>query len=583
MKILIPSVLQVVLLFNFALIYGQAQFENQAESLGAGIAYGNIQLGAGVSFFDYNNDGLDDITIPASNSRNFTFLKNMGGTFQEENLGIDSNGFQSRQAMWVDFDNDGDNDFFATSDQDWSRLYQNNGDGTFTDITLAAGLPTVIYDTYGAAWGDFNNDRHLDVFFSIRDENQIIPNILYQNNGDGTFTNVTIAAGLETTGYLSFCASFFDMDKDGDQDLYVANDKYDSPNLMYRNNGDGTFTNVSASSGTGIEIDAMSTTIGDYNNDGWLDIYVTNTEFTPPPPGVNGNVMFRNNADGTFTNVAASTGTIFNSVGWGAVFLDGDNEGFTDLYVSGEFEVDPVYLPSAYYENQGDHTFVIPTGIGFENDTRQSYGNAIGDIDNDGYPDIVVMNNNDQNIFLWKNTSIQNHNWLKVKLEGTQGNRMGIGSFIEVGTTHGTQLQFTVCGEGYLGQNSAYEFFGLNDATNVDFVRVTWPSGIVDYFEDINVNQHITIVEGSGILTTDSASFAVFSMYPNPASELVFLNFPLEAERQLVVLDVTGKVVISEEIFGNTHQIDLSVISGGVYIVEVRFNGNVHRKKLIKH
>ena len=117
----------------------------------------------------------------------------------------------------------------------------------------------------------------------------------------------------------------------------------------------------------------------------------------------------------------------------------------------------------------------------------------------------------------------------------------------------------------------------------MDFVRVTWPSGIVDYFEDLNVNQHITIVEGTGILSSDSASFAVFSMYPNPASELVFLNFPSEAERQLVVLDVTGKVVISEEIFGNTHQMDLSVISGGVYIVEVRFNGNVHRKKLIKH
>jgi hypothetical protein len=350
----------------------------------------------------------------------------------------------------------------------------------------------VIYDTYGASWGDFNNDRHLDVFYSIRDENQIIPNILYQNNGDGTFTNVTIAAGLETTGYLSFCASFFDLDKDGDQDLYVANDKYDSPNLMYQNNGDGTFTNVSASSGTGISIDAMSTTIGDYNNDGWLDIYVTNTEFNAPPPGVIGNVLFRNNGDGTFTNVATATGTVFNSIGWGAVFLDADNEGYTDLYVSGEFENDPVYLPSAFYENQGDHTFVIPSGIGFQNDTRQSYGNAIGDVDNDGYPDIVVMNNDDQNIFLWKNTSVQNHNWLKVKLEGTQGNRMGIGSFIEVGTTHGTQLQYTVCSEGYLGQNSAYEFFGLNDASIVDFVRVTWLSGIVDYFEDIDVNQHIT-------------------------------------------------------------------------------------------
>jgi hypothetical protein len=191
--------------FTAQSINAQALFEDQATALGADVAYGTINLGAGISFYDYNGDGLDDITLASSSTRDFTFLRNIGGSFVEDNLGIHSNGFQSRQVIWADFDNDGDADFFSASDQDLSRLYRNDG-GSFTDITASCGLPGITYDTFGASWGDYNNDGNLDLFLSIRDGGQTIPNILYRNNGDGTFTNVTVSSGLETASYFSFCA-----------------------------------------------------------------------------------------------------------------------------------------------------------------------------------------------------------------------------------------------------------------------------------------------------------------------------------------------------------------------------------------
>lgn len=564
--------------------YAQSYFENQSEALGANIQFEGYILGAGISFYDYNDDGLDDITLAAANGGDHIFLRNEGGYFVADDLDISNGGEQAKQVIWVDYDNDGDADFFSASDQSKCRLFRNDGDGVYVEVSEESGIPGTVFDFFGASWGDYNNDSFLDIFLSIRDPNQIDYNLLYRNNGDGTFTDVTVEAGLDLEGFLSFCAAFFDYDKDGFQDIYVANDKFSTPNLLYHNNGDGTFESVGETTGTGVYMGAMSTTIDDYNNDGWLDIYVTN--FYPPEAegGVVGNAFFRNNGDGTFTNVAEENGTRFDSIGWGAVFLDADNDTDHDLYVSGNISNQSEFLEAAFYENQGDGTFLIPETAGFEGDVGSSYSNALGDVDNDGYPEIIVMNNGFEEIYLWKNETPQDNNWLKVKLEGTESNRMGIGSWIRIGINGEEQYHYTLCGEGYLGQNSAYEFFGLGDATTVDFIEVTWLSGQVDYYEDIEANVSLTIIEGEELLSVaETTSTNNFNIFPNPvnANGILFFKSKNAIQGDLTLYDTTGKEVVRSSIHGDTGQLQVQDVSSGFYILKVETQNSIESLKVI--
>ena len=563
--------------------YGQVFFENQSQSLGADIVYEGNSLGAGISFYDYNGDGLDDITLASSFDNNHVFLRNEGGYFVEDDLGISNSGARAKQVIWIDYDNDGDADFFSANDNSKCRLYRNDGDGVYTEVSETSGIPQTISDFFGASWGDYNNDSFLDIFLTVRDPNQVTSNFLYRNNGDGTFTNVTEEAGLDLTGFLSFCSAFFDYDKDGFQDIYVANDKFFTPNLLYRNNGDGTFESVGEATGADLYMGAMSTTIDDYNNDGWLDIYVTN--FYPPEDdeGVVGNAFLRNNGDGTFTNVAEETGTRFDSVGWGAVFLDADNDTDHDLYVSGNVSDQSNLLEAAFYENQGDGTFLIPETAGFVGDNGSSFSNAIGDVDNDGYPEIVVMNNGFEEIYVWKNETPQDNNWLKVKLEGTESNRMGIGSWIRISAGGQEQYHYTVCGEGFLAQNSAYEFFGLGEATTIDFIEVTWLSGQVDFYENIDANLSLTIVEGQALNIEEKTITNDFNLFPNPVSSdgIFFLKSKNAIEADLTLYDTTGKEVLSSSINGSSSQFNVQGLSPGFYILKIATQNSIESLKLI--
>jgi len=558
----------------------QTYFENRAENLGANVVFEGSILGAGISFYDYNNDGLDDITLAAAQNNNHVFLRNTGGFYVEDDLDISSGGVQAKQINWVDFDNDGDADFFAASDVGKCRLYRNDGDGVYTEISEESGIPQEVFDFFGASWGDYNNDGYLDFFLSVRDPNQQDPNLLYRNNGDGTFTDVTIEAGLDTTGFLSFCSAFFDYDKDGFQDVYIANDKFSTPNLLYHNNGDGTFESVGVETGTDLYMGAMSTTIDDYNHDGWLDVYVTN--FFPPEndTGVVGNAFLLNNGDGTFTNVAEENGTRFDSTGWGAVFLDADNDTNHDLYVSGNISDASTFLEAAFYENQGDGNFIIPETAGFDGDDGSSFSNAIGDVDNDGYPEIIVMNNGFEEIYLWKNDTPQDNNWLKVKLEGTESNRMGIGSWIKISAGGQEQYHYTLCGEGYLAQNSAYEFFGLGDAETIDSIEVTWLSGQVDFYENIDANVSITIVEGE-LLNIEEPQIQQFQLFPNPAKGIVHINLGEIAQGVFRIYDTTGKVVLEKEVDQQQSVIDITTLSTGFYITRIFTDNGILTRKLV--
>ncbi|WP_430467907.1 FG-GAP-like repeat-containing protein [Winogradskyella ouciana] len=561
----------LILFFVLSDAIAQISFENQATEIGINVTCGNTLYGSGITFYDYDNDGWDDITIASAEGDPIRFLKNINGNFVEQTLNIDSNNWKNKQVNWVDIDNDGDNDLFVTSDNSSNKLYENLGNMIMEDITLSSGILTDVLVTYGASWGDYNKDGFLDVFLSNRSTS--IPNVLYKNNGDNTFSLVNTEAGIINIGTLSFCSAFFDYNNDGHQDIYVANDKIENANTLYKNNGDGTFTDVSVESGSDITIDAMSVTIDDYNADGWMDIYITND--------VPGNVFLKNNGDGTFTDVAQPTGTTFNSVGWGAVFLDADNDTDLDLYVSAEHNGSvPGYLSSALYENYNDGSFNI-TNSSIPNDFAISYSNAIGDTDNDGYPEIVVNNINHDNVFLWKNNSPSTNNWLKVKLEGTESNRNGIGSLIEISINGVKQYRYTLCGEGYLSQNSSSEFFGLGNATVVDYVKVKWLSGVEDVIYNIGANEQIHIVEGSALSINDN-ELSSMKIYPNPVKDRFMINSEVDIDKVLI-FNVLGEEVLriySTELYEN---IDITHLQAGTYFAKVTSSNHSKTIKVIKY
>ena len=551
----------LVFLFFFPTVNAQISFEDVANEIGTAYSYGTSTWGGGVSFADFDNDGWDDLTFASEEGTEIYFLKNNDGIFNSISLNGISNTFKTKQVIWVDYDNDGDMDLFATSLNGINKFYKNNGDMNFIDISETIGLFQNNHSTFGASFADIDNDGDLDVFISNRDsENH---NYLYRNDS-GVYTDVTYSSGISLDSQFSFCSIIFDFNRDGFQDIYIANDKPQNINRLYKNLGNGTFVDVSINSGTDLDINAMTTTLGDYNNDGWFDIYVTNSP--------EGNVLLLNNGDETFTDMALETGTTFDSVGWGAVFLDAENDGLLDLYVSGSLDGSVnSYLSSAFYHQQNDGTFIIPQDIGFDADNRESYSNAIGDINNDGKADIVVGNNVYSN-FLWENQSINDNNWLKVKLEGVVSNRNGIGNTIEINIDGQSQYRYTLAGEGYLSQNSFYEFFGMGNATEVDYVKVTWTAtGETEIINNIAANQAIIIKEGSGILSSENnLKETAFSLYPNPSSNGIFKLSVLNQEKVSVqVFDISGRLITKKNDVRDNDQINLSQYQKGIYIARL--------------
>ena len=565
----------LVFLFFFSTVNAQISFEDVANEIGTAYSYGTSTWGGGVSFADFDNDGWDDLTFASEEGTEIYFLKNNDGIFNSISLNGISNTFKTKQVIWVDYDNDGDQDFFVTGFEGVNKFYKNDGDMNFTDISSTIGFFQTDLFTYGVSFADMDNDGDLDAFISNRDgvaDDQ--RNYLYRND-EGTYIDITASAGLSMSSHLSFCSIIFDYNNDGFQDIYISNDKPDNLNILYKNNGDGTFDDVSEYSGAGIGINAMTTTIGDYNNDGWFDIYITNTP--------EGNELLRNNGDGTFTNVAEATATTFNSVGWGAVFLDADSDGLLDLYVSSDFDGSVgSFLSAAFYHQQNNETFIIPENIGFQDDTRKSYTNAIGDIDNDGKPDIVVGNDIEPN-FLWANTTVNENNWLKVKLEGVISNRDGIGNTIEINIDGQSQYRYTLAGEGYLSQNSFYEFFGMGNATEVDYVKVTWTAtGEIEIINNIAANQAIIIKEGSGVLSSENnLKETAFSVYPNPSSNGIFKLSVLNQEKVSVqVFDISGRLMTKKNNLKDNDQINLSQYQKGIYIARLSSETNNRTLKL---
>ena len=388
------------------------------------------------------------------------------------------------------------------------------------------------------------------------------------------------SSGTADPHKLQFCSGFFDMNNDKWPDIYTAHDKL-KINTMFRNEGNGLFSDIGIPAGTALSMNAMCVTVGDYNNDGLQDIYVTNTPI--------GNALLKNNGDDTFDEVAASTGTGFYSTGWASQFIDADNDGDQDLYVSGSY-IGTTYPSSTFYENEGDGTFSEPDA-GFVGDTVSSYSNALGDFNDDGYLDIIVVNTGSFDSQLWQNAGGDN-NWIKVKLEGVYSNRDAIGSLIEVFVNGQRQIRYTHCGIGFMGQNSATETIGIGSSMQADSIYITWPTGHIDRLFDIPAGSRLDVLEGSttnGMIdvdpditlvgvpidtTTSTHSPAVSEsilIAPNPALSFTQIQLENELMKTIEVFDTHGRKHFFERFSSPVfvHELKVNNWPAGIYFVRV--------------
>lgn len=557
-------------------------FEEVSGPQGVNHAYGWHTYGGGVSFFDFNQDGKDDLSFATEAGYEVEFYQNTGFGFLKIPLNGISHLGASRHLIWVDFDNDADVDLFLTASDGPNRLYENDGSMNFTDITQSAGFPMISMPSYGACWGDVNLDGWLDVYVTNRvlDEHPF-SNYLYLNNGDGTFSDVTLAAGVADSAKGPLAPMFVDLDGDLYPELYLSQDKLYG-NTLFHNQGNGTFSDISGISGADVKIDGMGLTIGDYDEDGDFDWYMSNTTA--------GNILLRQDSALRFSDATLAAGVGLYGTGWGVSFVDVDHDTDLDIYASALYFWTNPEPWSTLFIQQGNGAYEAAVSTSMQGDTALSYSNAVGDFNRDGYPDMAVNNILPYTSFLWKNLGKSN-NWLKYRLRGTTSNRMGIGAKVEIYGEGKVQLRFSHCGTSYMGQNSEYEMVGLGPGGQADSVIVRWPSGLVDRYLFPNSNFPQVFEEGSTI-SSQQATFpeqqALFRLAPNPGrGTSLFLHWQQRQMRGTLRLStLQGQIRRSWEIRSPEQQTAFEVgdLAAGGYLLHFHStNGQVFSQKYFHH
>ena len=416
----------------------------------------------GFAFGDYDGDGNLDVYISEGAKaklggvmkRDLLYKGNGDGTFEyvSDVAGLVTSTDRGRVGFWVDYDNDGKLDLFVKNYGGSNRLYKNNGDGTFTEGAAAAGLAdaTLGIDSGSTcSFADYDNDGFMDVFFS----GDVTTDVLYRNRGDGTFIDVTAATGMEPLGH-GHGVAWGDYDNDGFLDMYVPREGAlaGTGGTLYHNNGDGTFSDVTSAAGLSTTANSWAAVWGDYDNDGLLDLFVTNSGDGITGTG-NQNMLYHNNGDGTFTDKAVDEGVALEdniSLHKGAAWADYDNDGFLDL--------------------------IIKDGVGNEKD----HGAGSSGVHR-----------------LFRNNGNSNH-FIKLNLSGMQSNSRGIGARVTVTSATGLSFRQNNGGGGgeFASQGSEPLHFGIGTATEAT-VEVKWPSGIVDTLSTVAADSTLTVVEGS--------------------------------------------------------------------------------------
>ena len=504
-------------------------------------------MSGGVAIFDYDNDGdLDiyfvnsltvDLVKEKRKTKSALYRNNGDGTFDDvaDKAGVSDIGWGMGVAVG-DYNNDNFEDLYVTC-LGPDHLLKNNGNGKFTDVTGKAGVSDPRWST-GASFVDYNHDGQLDLFvanyvdFDVNNlpefgvgktcQYKSIPvqcgprglrgagDTLYRNNGDGTFTDVSQKAGVaDANGFYGLGVISSDFDQDGLIDIFVANDS--TPNFHYRNNGDGTFKEIGFTAGTavnenGSEQGSMGVTVADYDHDEKLDLFITNfaDEY---------NVLYHNDGRNSFTDLsyAAKLAAVsLPHVGWGTKFFDYDNDGWVDLFVANGhvYPQLPNYRqPKLLHRNNRDGTFTevsLEFGAVFT-ENRASRGVAFGDLDNDGDVDLVI-NELDGNPQLLRNDGGNMNNSILIKTIGVKSNRSGIGARVKVVSGDLTQIDEVRSGDSYISQSDQRLHFGLEKRGKVDLIEIRWPSGLVDKLTDVRANRILVVKEGQGLV--DQREFA---------------------------------------------------------------------------
>jgi len=475
----------------------------------AGVAgpAGDDPWGQGAAWGDYDSDGDPDLYV-TTNGPNTLYRNNGDGTFTDAapQAGLDNPG-ESYGAAWFDGNNDGNLDLLVTNRIGTGNyLYTNNGDGTFRDVSANAALDASV-GGLGVAAADYNLDGWLDLFITSPGHPDVVggesePDILLRNNGDGHFEDVTDEAGVsgvtlrfdpqlqpqETRPGFSFGATWFDYDLDNDPDLFVARGR--GVSTLYENTGVGVFVDVTDQAGLAVEGNARGAVSADYDNDGDMDLFVTDH---------GGNRLWMNNGDGTFVDRAAEYGLDDTLTGWGAGFIDVNNDGQLDLYVAngasssagGEEQRNRLHVYCGTVGETCQDTADM-AGLG---DGGASRSTAFADYDGDGDLDVYVTNVGGRNT-LYRNDIGSEQNWLRARLTGTRSSRNAPGAKVIVTTPDLVRRTASMLGGGgYMGQNGMDLMFGLGRSDRAD-VRVQWPSGIVQEFWDSLANRSFAATEG---------------------------------------------------------------------------------------
>ena len=515
-------------------------------------------MGPGTAATDYDNDNcwLDIFVVGDGGLPNALYHNNGDGTFTDvaTAAGV-ANTPRGRGCVWFDYNNDGWRDLYVTCAGP-NYLFENNSDGTFTDVTQQAGIGDEKHGT-SAAVADYDHDGWLDIYIANwgRPPSLLFANpapktnVLYRNRRDGTFEETTDTAGVANDG-IAWGAIFFDYDGDTWADLFVANDH--GPDKLYRNRGDGTFADVSEPSGIVTEINgkptgAMGLCVGDYDNDADLDFFVTNYD---------ADLLWRNNGDGTFTNVAEAVGVANEGVGWYANFIDYDNDGYRDLYVvNGDVDNSQKTNRNRLYHNNQNGQFVDRADALNASVDVVGRGATAGDFDNDGDVDFYIVNNTG-NTLLQNDVNPDNRH-IKIRLRGTESNRDGVGTRVAVAIGNHIQTQELICGTGFLGSDSPELQFGLPPDYQMGSVTLTWPSGIVETYQfsfqadvyTFTEAENVTVaVEPHGKQYTAWGKIKdaeIFQNYPNPFNPETWIPYRLakSSDVQITIYAQNGELI----------------------------------------
>jgi hypothetical protein len=475
--------LLLFLCYLLVAILSKAQFIDATIEMGTPTITDDPWYGHGVCLVDVNKDGWDDVTCCTYANGIYVYEKTTLGWTRRNIVPPLGN---AKCAVWGDYDRDGDFDLFVTYRFANMRLFRNDGNWVFTDVSISAGLSGFpVVATWGACWEDYNRDGWLDLFVVNYDAAANSFNRCLRNNGDGTFTDVASTLGLQGGGTFPFMPCFFKANHDSYNDLMVCVDFQPSDRLFF-GNAMGTFTDVSNTCGLNFSVNNMTSSPGDFDLDGDFDLFITNT------PGV-GSFMYLNNGSGFFSNSPSYVAANINAWTWGASWLDYNNDRNLDIVVASQSSngLSSLYL---LRNNVGAFQDITPDILKFV--PNSNYAVCKGDVNRDGYPDIFLNVEDGGYNRLYINTQSEN-NFVKLEFEGVQSNLNGFGTYLEAYVDGVKIINQLRGGEQYLSQNSQHLIIPLKLSQQIDSLIVKWPSGQIDRYYNIPKNKHYHLVEGN--------------------------------------------------------------------------------------